>query len=169
VFVALRGERVVLRPATLPDAERLLEILSAPGVIDWWWMDATIERCRTILTDSDVHPFMVELEAVVVGFIQYAEEPDPDYRHASIDVSLHPDWHGQGLGTDAVRTLARYLVHDVGHHRLTIDPAAANPRAIRCYEKVGFKPVGIMREYERSADGTWHDGLLMDLLDGELS
>ena len=49
-----------------------------------------------------------------------------------------------------------------------IDPAADNAAAIRCYSKAGFRPVGIMRDYERGADGTWHDGLLMDLLAGEL-
>jgi aminoglycoside 6'-N-acetyltransferase len=67
-----------------------------------------------------------------------------------------------------VRTLARQLFDEVGHHRLIIDPAAANERAIRCYERVGFRPVGVMRDYERGPDGSWHDGLVMDLLAGEL-
>ena len=35
-------------------------------------------------------------------------------------------------------------------------------------EKVGFRPVGITREYWRSPDGEWRDGLLMDLLAREL-
>jgi aminoglycoside 6'-N-acetyltransferase len=64
--------------------------------------------------------------------------------------------------------LARYLIEERGHHRLTIDPAADNAAAIRAYEKVGFRPVGRMRSYERGPDGTWHDGLLMDLLADEL-
>jgi aminoglycoside 6'-N-acetyltransferase len=51
---------------------------------------------------------------------------------------------------------------------VTIDPAAANTRAIAAYAKVGFRPVGVMRKYERGPDGTWHDGLLMDLLREEL-
>jgi aminoglycoside 6'-N-acetyltransferase len=55
-----------------------------------------------------------------------------------------------------------------GHHRFTIDPAAHNEHAIRAYEAVGFRPVGRMRDYERAPDGTWHDGLLMDLLVSEL-
>ena len=42
-------------------------------------------------------------------------------------------------------------------------------RAIRAYGKVGFRPVGAMRRYERGPDGTFHDGLLMDLLADELS
>jgi aminoglycoside 6'-N-acetyltransferase len=69
----------------------------------------------------------------------------------------------------AIRALARYLIDVRGHHRLTIDPAAANERAIHAYRRVGFRPVGIMRRYERGPDGTWHDGLLMDLLAGELT
>lgn len=66
-------------------------------------------------------------------------------------------------------TLARHLLHDLGHHRLVIDPAANNAPAIRCYAAVGFVPVGVLRQYERDADGAgWHDGLLMDLLADEL-
>ena len=45
---------------------------------------------------------------------------------------------------------------------LTIDPAAHNVRAIRCYEQVGFRPVGIMREYWLDPEGVWRDGLLLD-------
>ncbi|GAA4297166.1 hypothetical protein GCM10023178_00160 [Actinomadura luteofluorescens] len=41
--------------------------------------------------------------------------------------------------------------------------------AIRSYEKVGCRPVGVMRPYERDIDGTWHDLLLTDLLSNELA
>ena len=51
---------------------------------------------------------------------------------------------------------------------LTIDPATDNEAAIRAYERVGFRKVGVMRSYELGPDGTWHDGLLMELLAGEL-
>jgi aminoglycoside 6'-N-acetyltransferase len=57
------------------------------------------------------------------------------------------------------------LISERGHHRITIDPALANAAAIRCYEKVGFKPVGVMRQAERDAGGQgWHDCLLMELV-----
>jgi aminoglycoside 6'-N-acetyltransferase len=111
---------------------------------------------------------VVEHGGEVIGFIQYSEELEPDYRHASIDVSVHDRWQGKGLGTDAVVTVARHLLEECGHHRVTIDPAASNTRAIRSYEKAGFQAVGVMRQYERGGDGTWHDGLLMDLLADDL-
>ena len=60
--------------------------------------------------------------------------------------------------------LVRHLTADLGHHRLVIDPAVANERAVRCYEAVGFRPVGVMRRYQRMADGNWEDGLLMEFV-----
>jgi aminoglycoside 6'-N-acetyltransferase len=90
------------------------------------------------------------------------------FRRAGIDLFLSERHQGRGLGTDAIRTLAYYLIEERGHHRLTIDPAADNAVAIRAYEKVGFRPVGVLREYWRAPDGTWRDGLLMDLLASEL-
>ena len=77
--------------------------------------------------------FAVEADGQVIGLIQYVEEDDPEYRSAAIDISLHPDWHHRGLGADALRTLARHLFTERGHHRLTIDPTARNQRAIRSY------------------------------------
>jgi aminoglycoside 6'-N-acetyltransferase len=166
----LIGERIVLRPATAQDHDRLAAILAEPSVARWWgaprpdvdaatdWLDA----------DDDTMVFAIEVDGMVVGSIQSSEEPDPDYRHASVDLFLSSDWQGRGLGTDAIRTLARHLFEARGHHRLTMDPSAANARAIHTYERLGFRPVGVMRDYERGPDGTFHDGLLLDLLRDEL-
>ena len=68
------------------------------------------------------------------------------------------------MGSDAMRTLIAYLTGGRGHHRLTVDPAAANERAIHVYERLGFRRVGTMRAYERDADGGWRDALLMELV-----
>ena len=112
---------------------------------------------------------MIVQDGAVVGSMQVEEELDPDYQVASIDLFLATEAQGRGIGPDAIRTISRYLIDVRGHHRLTIDPNVANERAIRAYTKVGFKPVGVMRAYERNADGAWHDNLLMDLLAGELT
>jgi aminoglycoside 6'-N-acetyltransferase len=168
----LLGTATTLRPIRSDDAERLGDILAQPEVARWWGAYDAQRVQADLFETPEAVVFAIEVnddEPTVIGSIQYVEERSPDYRHASIDVFLDPAWHGKGLGTDAVRTLARHLIVDHGHHRLVIDPAADNAAAIRCYGKVGFRPVGIMRRYERSADGTWHDGLLMDLLAEELT
>ena len=120
------------------------------------------------MTQDEIAVWAIEADGAVVGLIQADEETEPQYRHASIDIVLASGGQDRGLGSDAVRTVARWLLDVRGHHRLTIDPAASNERAIRAYARVGFRPVGVMRAYERSRDRTWHDGLLMDLLAGEL-
>ncbi|WP_242902468.1 aminoglycoside 6'-N-acetyltransferase [Actinomadura terrae] len=154
----IEGERVVLRAVQDEDVGVLEEILREPEVAAWWTPVDEFDEMLAIVLDGQV-----------VGAIQYDEEDDEDYRHASIDIFLSARHHGRGLGTDSVRALARWLIRVRGHHRITIDPAVANTVAIRCYAKVGFKPVGTMREYERDpVSGEWRDGLLMDLLAREL-
>ncbi len=166
---ALHGEFVTLRRTVPEDAARLLEIFSEPAVTEWWgrWDLAKVQR-KMIDREDDTVVYVVLHDGVTIGLVQYAEENDPDYRHAGIDIALHPGWHGRGFGSDTIRTLARHLFQHRGHHRITIDPATHNHRAIRSYERVGFRPVGVMRQYERGPDGTWHGGLLMDLLRDEL-
>ncbi len=160
----LRGRKVVLRPLRGDDVERVAEIQAEPGVERWWGPPDEAELGRQAGGSDGEKTFAIEREGELVGLIQYHEEDDPDFRHAGIDLFLTERVQGRGLGPDAVRTLARYLIHERGHHRLTIDPAAENAAAIRAYQKVGFRTVGVMREYWRSPEGAWRDGLLMDLL-----
>lgn len=165
----LHGALVTLRPTTVDDVPELARIRATPEVYRYWGGGPDLTAAVTQdLADTDLHHYVIELAGRVVGGIQWSEETDPDYRHAQIDIFVDPAVHGRGIGTDAVRTLARHLVTAQRHHRLTIDPAADNAAAIACYRKVGFRPVGVMRRYERGPDGEWHDNLLMDLLAEEL-
>lgn len=168
----LDGALVRLRPAERDDIPRLVEIRRTPEVYAFWRggddLVAAVEEDFAEVDDG-VTPYVIELEGEVVGWVQWDAEDEPDYRHAQMDIYVDPAVHGRGVGTDAVRTLARHLIVDHGYHRLEIDPAADNAAAIRCYTKVGFRPVGITRQSERGPDGTWHDGLLMDLLSDELT
>lgn len=169
-MTTLDGDRVRLRLATPDDRDRLREILDEPSVARWWGpREPDLDVADDWLTgDEHTVVFAIEVDSEIIGSIQYAEETDPDYRHAGIDLFIATAWQGRGLGTDAIRTVARHLFEVRGHHRLTIDPSAANERAVRAYERVGFRRVRTMRSYERGPDGTFHDGLLLDLLRHEL-
>ena len=164
-MVVLRGKRVLLRPGRPEDADRLYQIRNEPEVIRWWG-SVDMEGISEEFIGAD-DGFVIEANGEVVGAIQYNEENEPMYRHAGIDIFLTSTRHGRGLGTEAIRVLARHLFEDRGHHRLTIDPAADNTAAIRAYERAGFRRVGIMRRYERGPEGVWRDGLLMDMLEEE--
>jgi aminoglycoside 6'-N-acetyltransferase len=148
----------VLRRARADDAPALLDILEEPEVAAWW-RRAEWER----LDERDAVTFAIEYEGRVSGCIQFSEETDPDYFSAAVDIFVSAALHGRGVGTDAMCTLIGWLIDEHGHHRLTVDPALANLRAIHVYERLGFRPVGVLRAYERVDDDTWRDALLMEL------
>jgi len=167
----LRGERVVLRPLAADDADHLSGVILEPDVARWWGSrpdDREYHRAGLVADAAGNDAFAIEVDGALAGWLGVYEEEEPDYRHGGLDIFLDPALHGVGHGPAALRMAARWLIEECGHHRLIIDPAAANERAIAVYAALGFRPVGIMRGYERGADGEWHDGLLMDLLADEL-
>jgi aminoglycoside 6'-N-acetyltransferase len=156
---------MILRPLREGDEVELRRIHATPEVALWWDLP---EEGFPWSDEPESTRFTIELDGGVAGLIQFWEEHTPKYRHATIDLFLDPALHGGGIGTEAVRRLVRHLIDDRGHHRITIDPGIGNAAAIRAYEKVGFKPVGVMRRYERpTGSDEWRDGLLMDLLADE--
>jgi aminoglycoside 6'-N-acetyltransferase len=167
VLPVLQGERLILTPLTEAHLDRLVVLLSDPSVRRWWGTIEGPDALREDLRHDDC-AFAIESGGEVAGWLGVFEQNEPDYRHAALDIALGPDHQDRGLGSDALRTVIRWLAREHGHHRFTIDPAVANERAVRAYAAVGFKPVGVLRRYERGPDGTWKDGLLMDLLAEEL-
>ena len=162
----LQGESVTLRPLADADLEPLADIIREPSVARWWGESDEPERLReNLLMDGDA--WAIEHDGELVGWLGFTEETEPEYRSVGVDVSLTERSQGRGLGPDAIRTAIRWFANERGHHRFTIDPNAANERAIKAYAAVGFKPIGITRRSEL-VDGEWTDGLLMDLLIDEL-
>ncbi len=170
----LIGPRVLLRPCREADLPHLLAILREPAVASHW-SEADDDFDRQALLSGDdpdgaerITTFVIMSEDEVIGWIAGWEKLHRDYRHAGIDLFITTKQQGKGYGTEAVRLVCKFLFEERGHHRITIDPAADNLRAVHAYEKVGFKRVGILRQYERGADGTYHDGMLLDLLPEDL-
>ncbi len=165
----LVARRIRLRPVDVADLDALTRILLTPDVARWWpnYDRARVEE-EMLHPDTDETKWAIEHEGRLVGMIQASEELEPEFRHASIDLFLDPDVRGRGIGPDAIRLVAAWLIKHRGHHRLTIDPAAGNAAAIAAYRKVGFRDVGRLRRYQRMGDGSWADGLLMELLAEEL-
>jgi aminoglycoside 6'-N-acetyltransferase len=150
---------VTLRPVGDADRPALKAIRNEPSVRRWWGeVDDSGEP------DADTTELAVDVDGAVAGAVWLWEERSAMYRHAAIDIYLGAAFQGRGIGLDAIRAACWILFEERGHHRITIDPAAANTAAIRCYTKAGFRPIGTLRQSERGPDGTWHDQVLMELL-----
>jgi aminoglycoside 6'-N-acetyltransferase len=129
--VPLRGERVALRPLVAEDLDAVYRALQEPEVARWWGaFDAARVRAELLETPETV-TLAIDIAGSLAGVVTYSEELDPDKRRAGIDIFLAEAYQDQGYGTEAIRVLARHLFRERGHHRLTIDPALANERAIR--------------------------------------
>jgi aminoglycoside 6'-N-acetyltransferase len=160
----LTGERVLLRPGSEADTDELLDRRSDPTVARWWGPADRGEVADKLAGRDDAEFLVIEVDGAIAGGIQFCELGGEEFRHAGIDIFLGAEFQGRGLGREAIALLVEYLLDERGHHRLIIDPAVANEPAVRCYRAVGFRPVGVMREYQQMQDGRWHDGLLMELL-----
>jgi aminoglycoside 6'-N-acetyltransferase len=156
----MRDGDIELRPFRPADAETL-EALFAEPEVKRWWQDGYYHRDRG---------WVVEVGGELAGWVEYVEETDEWYPSVGLDIALTTALHGRGYGRRVLRLVIEHFVAK-GHHRFTIDPDVKNERAIRSYAAVGFKPVGVLRSYERNSEGGWNDGLLMDLIvrDGEWS
>lgn len=73
---------------------------------------------------------------------------------------------GQGLGSDAARILLRFAFEELNLHRVELEVFDFNPRAIRSYEKVGFRHEGTRRE-AFFRNGRYQDVHLMSILQKE--
>jgi aminoglycoside 6'-N-acetyltransferase len=159
---ALHGIRVTLRTLDPKDAEALRSIRAEPEVARWW---GPTEEDFPFGDEPGAHRYTIFLDQQPIGMIQYAEESDPDARWADIDIFIGSSFQGQGLGTDAMQTLVHHLQDALGHHRLTLTTSPDNHRAIRTYEKIGFRQVGTLALSVRDpVTGKWVDELLMELV-----
>jgi aminoglycoside 6'-N-acetyltransferase len=131
----LRAGHVTLRPLGEGEVDELAAMLTRPGVREWWGPLDDAEHTREGLL-NDGAAFAIEVDGTLAGWLGYNEETDPDHRYASLDIFLAPEYQDQGLGPAALRLAAEWLFEQRGHHRLTIDPACENVRAIRAYAAV---------------------------------
>lgn len=149
--------RVGFRPLRIDDFPQLVAWINTPHVAEWWDSPTTLDALTADYTPSvkgldGTHPFLVLLDDRPIGFIQsyvamgsgggwWTAETDPGVR--GIDQFIgEPALIGQGIGTAMVRKFVAQLLADPAVTRVQVDPHPANRRAIRCYEKAGFRAVG---------------------------
>lgn len=150
----------MVRPATSDDVDLLVRWHAHPNVSYYWGGKAfTRDEELDRLARPDVDPYIVEADGDPVGYMQAWFGPTADL--SGLDMFLIPSARGRGIGPDAARTLARYLVCEAGRTRVTVDPELWNDRAVRAWTRAGFRSVE-----EREPDNEHpHRWLLMEFGD----
>jgi aminoglycoside 6'-N-acetyltransferase len=136
----LRGELTSVRPATDADAELLVRWHADPEVARYWDNETfTHKQMRARLARPDVDPYIIEASDEPIGYLQawFGDAPN----EAGLDMFLVPTARGHGFGADAARVLATYLLRETEQNSLTVDPYLSNERAIRAWQKAGFRAI----------------------------
>jgi RimJ/RimL family protein N-acetyltransferase len=112
---------------------------------------------------DDAGYFMIAIDGNPIGRIDF-EQLDEAMRSAEVMIVIgEPDERGKGYGADAMIALLRYLFHQRGLHRVALTVIAWNDRAIRSYEKIGFRAEGRYRD-DLFFEGRFHDQIAMSML-----
>ena len=125
-----------------------------------------IERVRRelsprLLAEEGVTPCFFVLQGEPVGYTQYYVVREPERLEYELDGDADltgmygidqfigvPELWGTGIGTRGVSLLLRHLFENLGAREVILDPNVDNPRAIRCYEKCGFRKIKLLRAHE---------------------
>ena len=161
-----RGHLVTLRPILHADLVLLHRWLNDPAVMQYWDgrdHPATFDRVEVRFrksvegVDREAFRFMIDVldpnapegaGTRTIGMVQHGRI-HARAKHAQVDLLIgDPEFRDAGFGTDAMRTVTRYLFEDLRLHRVWLTLRAPNVAAMRGAEKCGFKREGVLREHD---------------------
>jgi aminoglycoside 6'-N-acetyltransferase len=131
-----------------------------------------------VLGEDYVTPCIIEYNGSSIGYIQYYRSSKQEQEDYSIDIIK--DVYGidlfigetlywnKGIGTTALKLVLRYLFMEIKADLVCVDPYTWNLRAIRCYEKCGFKKIKILEKRELF-EGLYKDSQIMVVTNEEFS
>lgn len=170
-FKKMVGEKCYLSPIDLNDTEKFTEWLNDLDVLEniIYNFVTNVENERLILEkQSKEHNYsIVTIENDLL--IGKCCIENIDYLNQTAEVGIfigNKDFWNKGYGTEAMRLLLDYGFKALNLHNIIIEVYSFNKRAIKSYEKIGFKQIGKRREaLHRNLEK--HDIIYMDLLERE--
>ena len=145
---AEEGHRYTFRRLGADELPTIGMWLDRPHVAEWWDdVEDKAAEVREAMTDPATQPFIVELDGRPIGYIQcydpHLEEGHPyrDQPNGTLGIDQfigEPELVGIGHGSRLIAAFVEGLFGQ-GIPRVIIDPHPANARAIRAYEKAGFR------------------------------
>ena len=176
------GYTFTFRPLTTDDLLLLHRWRSKPAIMQWWEAVPEYAEFVTMYTpritgEDPTHPFVALCDGVPIGYLQWCRLSEvPGHAAdgleaavtgaAAVDLFIgEDDYRGRGIGAAMLRAFLREVIFAAPNVTTCfIDPAPENAVAIRSYERVGFRPLGVVRE-----DSDGHPAWLMRLDRSEIS
>jgi RimJ/RimL family protein N-acetyltransferase len=176
----IRNGDIVIRPLKEEDKFRLAKWLSDPVVLQYYegrdspFTIEMVEEKFINQSDEAVRCIFI-FKGKEIGYVQYYpidEEEWIKYGYNKANEVIYgsdqfigeTDYWNRGIGTLLIDALKNYLVGTLGVDRLVMDPMVWNERAIKCYEKCGYRKVKILPQNELH-EGVTHDAWLVEYAD----
>ena len=171
------GKKVRLRPLEPEDADTISEYINDWEVRQYLAMYLPIsqeaEREWVMRQSRNLSDKLIVLgieptdisKPPLIGTISL--KIDWKNKNAELGIAIwNKDFWNRGYGTDAIRVLLKYAFLELGLHKVWLRVFEFNSRAIKCYEKAGFKKEGVLREM-LYRDNQWHNIIVMGILKDE--
>lgn len=169
----LTGDRIRLRALEPTDVDpmhawyRDHEFSVLDGNIYGTSRDSLAAFVATLTSPSfaDVSLGIEDEHGTLIGIVRL-KRVRPEDRVADFGIAIARDYWSRGYGTDATRTILRFAFDTMNLHRVALGVLDYNERAVRVYEKCGFRHEGRERQ-SKYRNGRWHDNILMAIFADE--
>ena len=177
-MIYIKENDLIVRTLTKKDLPILLKWLTDDRVLEFYggrdqnFTEQDIIR-EYYEEDKDIATrLIVECNNVPIGYVQVYDMIDEYYDSYHYDKTGEkvccmdqfigePDYWNKGLGTRFMKMILEYLVTEKDAKAVILDPHQNNPRAVRMYEKVGFKIIKELPKHELR-EGVMEDCYLME-------
>lgn len=145
------ARKIGFEPSTLAEAESMLTHMMA------WMHDEPRQHIGLAITVEGDNEYVGRS-----GLVRTGHEPG----EAELWYSLHPDYWGRGLMTEAARAIIGYGFEELDLHRIWADVDPGNVGSWRVMEKIGMRREGHLLE-NAWIGGEWQDSYLYAMLKRE--
>jgi RimJ/RimL family protein N-acetyltransferase len=163
------GERIKLTPQRKEYAELHAQFMTDPDVVDNYFGGYTLPPLKEFTEKwfesaaawKEDYSFAIETKEG--EFLGTCHTTWTNMRNGTTHIAIyigHPDYRSKGYGTEAMKLFLNFLFNEAGLRKVKLNVFSFNKRAVRCYEKSGFKVEGIcLKEIYRY--GEYHDNIAM--------
>ena len=176
-FKKLVGDRIYLSPRSTDeeDIEKYTEWLNDFETTDYTGRSAgllTIENERKYIEGKIDEPAAFAIvtldEDKLIGTVAL-EDINNVNRTATLGIFIgDKEYRNKGYGTEAIKLILDYGFNYLNLGNIKLDLMAFNERALKCYQKCGFKEYGRRRKC-KFINGKYYDSISMDILAEEFT
>jgi RimJ/RimL family protein N-acetyltransferase len=140
----------------------------ALGIPFPYTLEDELKFYESISANNDTYTFAIEAketEELIGGCGTNAI----DWKNSTATVGIFVGKEGylsKGYGTDAMNILINFIFNEMNINKVKLEVYSFNIRAIKCYEKLGFKQEGCLRK-EIFREGKYHDILVYGMFRDE--